>query len=168
MNERATSLQSIDEDANEISAADLLQSLLQNNQKQSAEKNHIQGILIGHINNIDDKGQLWVSYSNANFPLVANTLSAITRSDINRQCALMFENGNPLRPMIMGLLQEPVITVAAPPEQEAISATESIELRCGKAAIIMNADGKIEIRGTKITSHSSGLNQIFGASVKFN
>ncbi len=33
MNERATSLQSIDKDANEISAADLLRSLRQNNQK---------------------------------------------------------------------------------------------------------------------------------------
>ncbi len=33
MNERATSLQSIDKDANEISVADLLRSLRQNNQK---------------------------------------------------------------------------------------------------------------------------------------
>jgi hypothetical protein len=49
-----------------------------------------------------------------------------------------------------------------------LSAYKRIVLRCGKASIVLNADGTIEIRGTELLSRASGQNAIRGASVSLN
>jgi hypothetical protein len=45
---------------------------------------------------------------------------------------------------------------------------DEIELRCGKASIILRRNGKVIIRGAEIESHSTGLQRIKGAAVKIN
>ncbi|NHZ44602.1 hypothetical protein [Massilia aquatica] len=42
-----------------------------------------------------------------------------------------------------------------------------IELRCGNAALIMSADGRIQLRDTYITSYTSETELILGGSVNF-
>ncbi|WP_331346890.1 DUF6484 domain-containing protein [Cellvibrio sp. UBA7661] len=145
---------------------DLLHTLLKS--KKTHTNENIRGIIIGSICAIDDEGQLWINHSGIKFPLVAMTICAVSPNDIDRQCALMFENGDPAHPIVMGLLHHPVLTINTIEEQQDIKAVEKIELQCGKASLTLSADGKIELRGTKITSHSTGLNQIRGASVKLN
>lgn len=49
-----------------------------------------------------------------------------------------------------------------------LSAYKRIVLRCGKASIVLNEDGTIEIRGTELLSRASGQNAIRGASVSLN
>jgi hypothetical protein len=49
-----------------------------------------------------------------------------------------------------------------------ITGEERLELRCGKATIIMEKDGHITIRGTYVTSHASAANRIRGGSVNLN
>ncbi|MEO3711534.1 hypothetical protein [Roseateles flavus] len=53
-------------------------------------------------------------------------------------------------------------------EHHVIEAQESIELRCGEAAILLLADGRIQLRGTYITSHASATQRIVGGSVHVN
>ena len=45
---------------------------------------------------------------------------------------------------------------------------ERIELRCGRASLIMEKDGRITLRGTRVVSHASGTNRIRGGSVQLN
>ena len=48
------------------------------------------------------------------------------------------------------------------------NAREQIELRCGKASIILTRAGKIIIRGAYLLNRSSGVNRIKGGSVQIN
>jgi hypothetical protein len=49
-----------------------------------------------------------------------------------------------------------------------ISACDRIELRAGRAAIILEADGHVTIRGSELLSHASAANRIRGGSVNLN
>ena len=49
-----------------------------------------------------------------------------------------------------------------------VDAESRLELRCGKASIIMESDGRITVRGSKLVSQASGSNLIRGGSVKLN
>ncbi len=53
-------------------------------------------------------------------------------------------------------------------ERVVLRAEHEIELRCGEAALILNADGRIQLRGTYITSHASATQRILGGSVNVN
>ena len=53
-------------------------------------------------------------------------------------------------------------------EHHVIEAQQSIELRCGEAAILLTADGRIQLRGTYINSHASATQRILGGSVHVN
>ena len=52
--------------------------------------------------------------------------------------------------------------------REVIEAAEELELRCGEACIVLTADGRIQLRGTYITSHASATQRIVGGSVHVN
>ena len=79
-------------------------------------------------------------------------------------------------PIVMGLLQMPVIALGASTGFDVDEATGSIDifsereinLHCGDAHFRMTAEGLIEMRGNKVVSHSTGLNRVRGASVKLN
>ena len=63
---------------------------------------------------------------------------------------------------------ESTLNVEIDGETLTLSAHKKITLRCGKASIVLNADGTIEIRGTELLSRASGQNAIRGASVSLN
>jgi hypothetical protein len=49
-----------------------------------------------------------------------------------------------------------------------VSAKHELVLRCGRASITLDSDGKVTIRGTQVVSHASGVNLIRGGSVQLN
>ncbi|WP_348945262.1 hypothetical protein ABHF33_01230 [Chitinibacter sp. FCG-7] len=49
-----------------------------------------------------------------------------------------------------------------------LEAFDTLELRCGKASLLMSADGRITLRGTYITSQASATQRILGGSVSIN
>lgn len=49
-----------------------------------------------------------------------------------------------------------------------VVADREVELRCGRATIVLSPDGTIRIKGTNLVSSASALNRIRGASVKIN
>lgn len=62
----------------------------------------------------------------------------------------------------------PTLTVDSTPTPLEITAEREIVLRCGKASITLTREGKIILRGTYISSRSSGVNRIKGGSVQLN
>ncbi|WP_353646400.1 DUF6484 domain-containing protein [Mesorhizobium sp. WSM2239] len=134
----------------------------------------IDGVVIGVLIGFGENGPL-VVYAGNPSPMAqtARSLSALTLTMVGTEVALLFEEGDPERPLIIGPVVDPHVSNAAPMvsrdgETVRIAADKRIELRCGKAVIIMESDGRIVVRGTHLTSHASATNRIRGGTVNLN
>ena len=138
----------------------------------------IDGVVIGVLAGFDDEGRPLVAFPGNAVQTGCPALSSATlsRDDIGREVALLFEQGDPARPLIIGRIRHPeemkrpAQTVSADVDGERIefSAKQEIVLRCGKASITLTRAGKILIRGAYVLSRSSGANRIRGGSVQIN
>jgi hypothetical protein len=147
--------------------------------KQAPRHEKIEGVLIGALRRVNNQGQPEVSFSHlGNEAIVARSLIAITAPDAGRAVALGFEEGNPRQPIILGFMhpvQESAVRVSGTRihvETEdgsvLLEAEDELELRCGEAVILMQADGRITLRGQYITSHANAGQRIRGGSVQIN
>ncbi|WP_213154297.1 DUF6484 domain-containing protein [Pseudomonas carnis] len=155
----------------------LLESLLSRKATASISNTHISGVLIGCLVDIDDRGTPMVTVPEfLPEPHPTVSLSPLTKDHIGAQCAVMFSGGNLTSPILMGMLHHNVLTLSHPGkaqvqddgERLCIEHAQEIALHCGKASLRLTRDGRIELRGTSLISHSTGLNRVRGASVKLN
>ncbi|RUW80694.1 DUF6484 domain-containing protein [Mesorhizobium sp. M1E.F.Ca.ET.063.01.1.1] len=134
----------------------------------------IDGVVIGIFLGFGENAPLVVFPGNLRETAVpARSLADLTSEMIGAEVALLFQDGDPGRPLIVGRIIDPghksgTSTVIRDGERVRITANERIELRCGKATIVMEKDGHITIRGTYLTSHASATNRIRGGSVNLN
>ncbi|WP_202300417.1 DUF6484 domain-containing protein [Mesorhizobium sp. 131-2-1] len=137
-------------------------------------KERIEGVVIGIFLGFGKDAPLVVFPGNLQETAIpARSLAELTSDMIGSEVALLFQDGDPGRPLIVGRIVEPARRGSTPQtvrdgEQVRITSDERIELRCGKATIIMEKDGHITIRGTYLTSHASAANRIRGGSINLN
>jgi hypothetical protein len=104
---------------------------------------------------------------------VRSTVAASVE-DIGRQVALMFENGDPLYPILIGFIHADhdsgmaAQNIRVNDERVTITADKELILSCGQANITLTRAGKVLIRGAYLLSRSSGANRIRGGSVEIN
>jgi hypothetical protein len=108
----------------------------------------------------------------------ARTTQDIHGAHIGRDVVLIFEQADPRRPIIVGLMQRaegsPLapsagqVEVDADGERLIVSAREQLVLRCGKASITLTKSGKVLVQGSYVSSRSSGVIRIKGGSVQLN
>jgi hypothetical protein len=154
-------------------------------------------IVIGHIAGIDSQGQPLVEYvgNPTGQPLVAMSTMGITPGHVGRSAALLFANGDPRSPVIMGLIHSPlhdlIVAYEAQPQEQAseshehpsglkadevtvdgrrvvLEGKEEVVIKCGEASITLTKAGKILIRGNYLLNRSTGVNRIMGGSVQVN
>lgn len=134
----------------------------------------IEGVVIGIFLGFGEDAPLVVFPGNPQETAIpARSLTELTSAMIGAEVALLFQEGDPNRPLIVGRIVEPSRKSAAAQvirdgERVTITGDERLELRCGKATIIMEKEGRITIRGTYVTSHASATNRIRGGSVNLN
>ena len=150
----------------------------------------IDGVVIGMVMQVDRDGTVHVVFpgnpSEAAIP--ARATVPFSARDVGAEVALIFERGDPARPIAMGRLLRPAEfaepeeeDVALPPaaaptvqvdgqEEDVLQITgrEQIVLRCGKASITLTRDGKVLIRGAYVSSRATGANRIKGGSIHLN
>lgn len=137
-------------------------------------RDRIDGVVIGIFLGFDDTSPLVVFPGNpVETALAARSLTKLDAGMIGAEVALLFQEGDPSRPLIVGKLVDSPRRADAPQiirdgELVHIVGNERIELRCGKSVIIMEKDGHITIRGTYVTSHASAANRVRGGSVNLN
>ena len=157
----------------------------------NAFPDQINGIVVGELFNVVDEvgdQKIFVTYPGNPYttPLLAMTTIKLNSLDTGKQVVLSFDQGNPLRPVIMGMLQNiqtPVEELAIDVSKEldskqlqakldgdqvTLSAEKEIVLQCGKSSITLTKAGKIIIRGEYLLSRSTGVNKIKGGSVQIN
>lgn len=149
----------------------------------------VQGVLIGTLADISSSGEPCVTYPGnlAVLPVKARAMTPINTDAIGSDVALLFENGDINRPIVMGIIQSPPGEIQDTVETQLVDekssadtellvdgkrinleAREQIVLRCGKSSITMTSAGKVIIRGTYVSTRSSGANRIKGGSVQIN
>ena len=141
----------------------------------------IEGIVVGEIVGFKDNGATaLVIYPDqpGTAAITARAILDLHGEHIGRDVVLMFESGDPLRPIVMGWVrsektwkvpeQPGQVEVDADGDRLVVSAKEQIVLRCGKSSITLTKAGKILIQGSYLLSRSSGVNRIKGGSVQLN
>lgn len=97
---------------------------------------------------------------------------------IGRKVVLMFEDADPTRPIVIGVLRgaqgwplpDPPaqVEIDADGERMLVSAKDELVLRCGRASITLTRAGKVLIQGSYVSSRSTGVNRVKGGSVQLN
>jgi len=114
--------------------------------------------------------------------LPARTTAALSDELVGRQVAVMFEEGDPDRPVIMGVIEAPPrtfvteaeeampipLTVNVDKKRIVLRASEEIVLECGGSRIVLDKTGKIVIHGDRLLSRARSVNRIKGGSVQIN
>ena len=151
----------------------------------------IEGIRVGKVVNIDEKGQVFVDYAdNQQGPIAARFTRSVDiellryAKNNHVKVLLAFENNDSKLPIIVDIISSSIDNIAdvndAPIEIEKpddvfvdgkrviFDAKQEIVLRCGEASITLTKAGKVLIRGAYLLSRSSGVNKIRGGSVQLN
>lgn len=100
-----------------------------------------------------------------------------------QEAVLLFEGGNPTRPVVLALLRsatphlDAALSAPLPAGQKVarvdgrrveIEGAEEVVLRCGKASLTLRRDGKVELRGVNVVSQAAQVNKIRGGKVQIN
>lgn len=155
--------------------------------EEQPESRIIAGALIGVVARVGDTGVILVEYpSNTRGRLLpARSIVKIEPQDAGREVVLLFEAGDPEKPIIMGFLNnreaqetilldqilakaEKPIDVKVDGETLTLTAQKEVVIRCGKSSITLTRAGKVLIRGAYLLSRSSGVNRMKGGSVQIN
>lgn len=108
----------------------------------------------------------------------ARTTVDLHAAHLGHPVLIVFENNDPLRPIVIGVLQGHVgwpvqdtmgaVELQADGKRLVVTASEQLTLRCGSARITLTRDGKVLIEGTYVSSRSTGVNRVRGGSVHLN
>lgn len=136
----------------------------------------LEGVVIGALVGFAEDGAPLVDFpGNPNDdPLIARTTTVLSRDVVGREVALLFEETNPTKPILIGPIIQPQsqilrkLSIDRDDERLELIADREIVLRCGDASITLTRAGKVLIRGAYISSQSSGVNKVKGGAVHIN
>lgn len=139
-------------------------------------RQRLEGVVIGVLVNFDEGGAPLVDFPGnpGDGPIVARATAILSREDIGREVALLFEGAEPDKPVLIGCVVKPhqpvvpKLVVERDNERLELTADREIVLRCGKASITLTRAGKVLVRGAYVSSLSSGVNKIKGGAVHIN
>lgn len=148
---------------------------------------------VGRIVAVSEDGQATVTFAGCEAGAGVQARSALAEprragevrdSLVGRQVLLLFEDADPERPIVAGLVRETLQPEAVREEVRVdmgknrdvlvdgtrlvFEAGQEVLLRCGKSSILLKRDGKVVIRGEHLVSRSSGANKIKGSTIALN
>jgi Domain of unknown function (DUF6484) len=136
---------------------------------------------------VTGEGEIQVQLDPGGPAVIARLAVSATRERIDlaitqcQQTVVVFENGDRVRPIIMGFIETMQPAPAAPPEATVqiveadvdgkrvrVTAQDEIVLQCGSASVTLRRNGRVIIRGTYVETRSDGTNRIKGGQVQIN
>ncbi len=143
-------------------------------------RERVEGVVIGTLAALRDVYEPLVVYAGqpGTAALPARTTIDLYGKHIGSEIVLMFEDADPLRPIVMGLVRRPTawplpelptqVELDTDDTRLVVNAKDQVVLKCGKASITLTAAGKILVQGTHVLHRSSGVMRIKGGSVQIN
>jgi hypothetical protein len=147
----------------------------------NSSETRIVGVLTANLVGLLDSGRtalVTFSGQRGTAAVRARTVVDLHGAHVGGEVVLMFECGDPERPIVMGRVRGSDDAAKAPAknpvdvevdgERMIVSAHEQLVLQCGKASITLTRAGKVLISGSYVLTHSTGVNRIRGGSVQLN
>ncbi len=132
-------------------------------------------VVIGRLVGVGDDGAPLVDYPGnpTGRPIPALATARYDGVPPDRSLALMFLDGDPARPLAIGVIGPSDATVEKidargderPGDRLTLTAAREIVLQCGRASLVLTRAGKVLVRGAYVSLRSSGVQRITGASV---
>ena len=140
--------------------------------------------VVGRVVGVNERGALLVEVEDGQ-PVPARAVSGIAAGDagelLGREVLVVYERGDVARPIVTAVMPSAFESELRVPEGEeaaldaridgdyvTLEARRRLVLRCGKASIVIDADGKITIRGAHLFQRSTGPIRIKGGHVDIN
>jgi hypothetical protein len=144
---------------------------------------------VAQLVGIDKEGKIQISFDNttsivAKLVYGLDMLKLAEYIKIGGEVLVVFENGDPNKPIIIALMEDPEESISLEEKLEEkkadpiaavvehnrvnIKAEDEIHLTCGESQIILRKDGKIIVKGKNILSRAKEKNKIKGGSVSIN
>jgi Domain of unknown function (DUF6484) len=152
----------------------------------SQTEQRIAGTVVGTVVAYE-RGEVTVSFggsSAAARPLAALDDATLQRAAQERaEAVLLFEEGDPSRPLLVGVLRSrtPLVDAllagplpASPAvarvdgKRVAIEGKDEVVLQCGKASLTLRRDGKVVLRGVNLVTQADQVHKIRGGKVQVN
>ncbi len=131
--------------------------------------------LTGRVTGLAPSGKAFVQLEgHLSGPIEARSLVPLATIGSAAEVLVQITSDVAAVPVIMGVLDPETTSDLTVVDSSGIStsleltAERELTLRCGKASITLTKEGKIILRGTYISSRSSGPNRIKGGSVHLN
>ncbi|WIG93265.1 DUF6484 domain-containing protein [Myxococcus sp. SDU36] len=161
----------------------------------AAHREPITGARVGRLMGVNPEGLALVDFAGnpTSLPVAARSFVALGAEQLRsaveerRDVVLLFEDGDPARPLLIALAQAPsapslleqLLEVTSRPEAPeakdtpkedrlVLGAEKEIVLRVGEASITLRRDGTILLRGVRVESRASGLQLIRGGKIELN
>ena len=135
-------------------------------------------VVIGRLVRVGDEGAPLVDYPGnpVGRPVPALAPARYDGVPPDRSLSLMFLDGDPARPLAIGVIGPSDATVEKidargderPGERLTLTAARELGLHCGRASLVLTRAGKVLVRGAYVSLRSSGVQRITGASVQIN
>jgi hypothetical protein len=146
------------------------------------------GAVVGSIVAFEH-GAVRVIFAGATGPVPARLVTGLEDAALEQaareraEVVLLFEEGDPGRPLLVGLLRSaaPLVDalLAGPlPTAEksaridgkrvAIEGKDEVVLQCGKASLTLRRDGKVVLRGVNVVTQADHVHKIRGGKVQVN
>jgi hypothetical protein len=127
--------------------------------------------VVGEVSRIAADGTFLVDFpANTLEPMKARTL--VEDLHAGAQVLLAFEQGDPTRPIVLGIVHDRVRTKRRQIHLKAskiiLEAKESISIECGEVRLDASADGRLKLAGRDIVSRASRTNKVQGSTVRLN
>ncbi|RLU01232.1 MAG: hypothetical protein D9N11_11990 [Ketobacter sp.] len=147
---------------------------------QALLRSPVYGIVTGHFLGLNPSRSPLVIFPGqvGSAAKEARTIADLQNVSFGAEVILQFDQGDVEKPIILGVIQNPEnwitrldgnpIQVEADGKHMEIQAQEKLELRCGKASIILTSAGKVLIKGTYLSSRATGTHRIKGGCVQIN
>ena len=147
----------------------------------SIDQSRIDGVRIGTLVGFADNGGTpLVTFAGQAGPAAqaARATLDLRAKDIGKLAVLMFDEGDPSRPIVVGCLHEPdaaglpsvpdQVEIEADGKRLLVTAKDQVVLRCGKSSLTLTKEGKVIIKGAYVSNQSSGVLRLRGGSVQIN
>jgi hypothetical protein len=136
-----------------------------------------------------NRGEVRVTFPGAARQVVARVLAGLDDVMLERaareraDAVLLFEQGDPVRPLLVGLLRSAAPLVEAllagpllgaervarvDGKRVAIEGKDEVVLQCGKASLTLRRDGKVVLRGVNVVTQADQVHKIRGGKVQVN